>query len=75
MLSTHFNKAVFIDALKHNSNLVTFLSTTFALIITLALQGSIQGNLKAEYFAYALLVSMAFYTWAIIDQKYRKNSS
>ena len=36
MLSLHFNKQVFIDALKaNNTNLVTFICTTFALMLTL----------------------------------------
>ena len=39
MLSLHFNKQVFINALKANNNLVTFLSTTFALLLTLVFQG------------------------------------
>lgn len=47
---SHFNTQVFINALKANQNLVTFLSTTFALMLTLLLQGSIQGNLKPTYF-------------------------
>ena len=71
MLSLHFNKQFFIDALKANANLVTFLSTTIALMLTLIVHGLIQGNLKAEYFAYALIVSAAFYLWLVIDQKYR----
>ena len=40
MLSLHFNKQVFINALKANNNLVTFLSTTFALLLTLVMIGS-----------------------------------
>jgi cytochrome c oxidase assembly factor CtaG len=40
-------------------------------MLTLLFHGLIQGHLKAEYFAYALFVSAAFYSWAIIDQKYR----
>lgn len=71
MLSVHFKKQVFIDALKANSNLVVFLSTTFALMLTLIVHCVIQGNLKAEYLAYALIVSAAFYLWVVIDQKYR----
>ncbi len=68
---THFNTQVFINALKANQNLVTFLSTTFALMLTLLLQGSIQGNLKPTYFLYALLVCIAFAIWTSIDQKFR----
>ena len=72
MLSTHFSKQVFIDALKANANLVMFLSTTVALILTLIVHGSIQGNLKWEYVGYAIVVSMAFCLWAVIDAKYRR---
>ena len=71
MLSLHFNKQDLMTALKTNSQLLTFISTTVALMLTLTLQGLIQGNLKAEYFAYALIVSLAFYVWSVIDQKYR----
>lgn len=71
MLSTHFNKQVFIDALKANTNIVVFISTTMALMLTLIVHGLIQGNLKFEYFIYAVIVSLAFYMWAVIDQKYR----
>lgn len=72
MLSLHFNKQVFIDALKaNNTNLVTFIFTTFALMLTLTVHCLIQGNLKLEYFGYALIVSAAFFLWAAIDQKYR----
>lgn len=71
MLSAHFNKQFLTEALKTNANLVTFLSTTVALILTLIVQGLIQGNLKAEYFAYALIVSFAFFVWCVVEQKYR----
>ena len=71
MLSLHFNKQVFIDALKANTNLVVFISTTIALMLTLIVHGLIQGNLKLEYFIYAVIVSIAFYMWVVIDQKYR----
>ena len=40
-------------------------------MLTLLLQGAIQGNLKPEFFAYALIVSFAFYVWAFFDYKYR----
>jgi hypothetical protein len=40
-------------------------------MLTLLFHGLIQGHLKAEYFAYALFVSAAFYSWAVIDQKVR----
>lgn len=72
MLSLHFNKQVFINALKANNNLVTFISTTFALLLTLIFQGLIQGNLKPAYFIYALIVCIAFYIWAVVDEKYRQ---
>ena len=42
---------------------------------TLLLQGTIKGNLKPEYFAYALIVSLAFCTWGIIDRKFRQISA
>ena len=71
MLSLHFNKQVFINALKANKNMVTYVSTTVALMLTLLFHGLIKGPLKAEYFAYALFVSAAFYGWAAIDQKVR----
>jgi hypothetical protein len=71
MLSLHFNKQVFISTLKANNNTVVFLSTTIALMLTLLLQGTIQGNLKPEFFVYAFVVSMAFYAWAFIDYKFR----
>ena len=72
MLSIHFNKEFFINALKANKNMVTFLSTTIALMLTLLIQGLMQGNLRLEYFGYAVIVSFAFYLWAVIDAKYRK---
>ncbi len=75
MLSIHFNKQFFINVLKANQNTVTFISTTFALMLTLLIQGLIQGNLKSEYFVYAIIVSLAFFIWAVIDQKYRQHKS
>ena len=72
MLSLHFNKEIFINALKANKNMVTYLSTTVALLVTLIFHGLIQGNLKPEFFMYAFIVSVAFYIWAVIDQKYRQ---
>ncbi|OTG71657.1 hypothetical protein B9T23_15340 [Acinetobacter terrae] len=71
MLSLHFNKEIFINALKANKNMVTYMSTTVALLVTLIIHGLIQGNLKPEYFLYAFIVSIAFYIWAVVDQKYR----
>lgn len=75
MLPLHFNKQVFINTLKANNNTVVFLSTTIALMLTLLLQGTIQGNLKPEFFVYALIVSLAFYAWACIDLKFRPVAS
>jgi len=72
MLSLHFNKEIFINALKANKNMVTYLSTTVALLVTLIIHGLIQGDLKPEYFMYAFIVSVAFYVWAVVDQKYRQ---
>lgn len=69
----HFSKSFFNNALKQNSNSLIYLSTTFALILTLAVCGLIQGNLKAEYFIYGLMVSLVFFIWAIIEHKYRKD--
>ena len=71
MLSLHFNKEIFINALTANKNMVTYLSTTAALLVTLIIRGLIQGNLKPEFFIYAFIVSVAFYVWAIVDQRYR----
>ncbi|TCM67011.1 hypothetical protein EC844_11052 [Acinetobacter calcoaceticus] len=72
MLSIHFDKQVFMNSLKANKNLVTYLSTTVALMLTLILHGLIQGDLKLQYFAYAIVVSAAFYVWAVIDSRYRR---
>ena len=71
MLSLHFNKQVFINALKANKNMVTYLSTTGGLMVILIMHGLIQGNLKPEFFMYAFIASIAFYIWAVVDQKYR----
>jgi hypothetical protein len=72
MLSLHFNKQVFINSLKANTKLVIYLSTTIALMVTLLIHGLIQGNLKPEFFVYALVVSAAFYIWDVVDHKSRK---
>ncbi|MEB3766463.1 hypothetical protein [Acinetobacter sp. MD2] len=72
MTSTH--KLVFINAVKSNQHMLTYCVTTMALMFTLAFQGVISGNLKAEYFLYALVVSTAFALWAVIEQKYRKRT-
>jgi len=44
-------------------------------MVTLLFQGTIKGNLKPEYFAYALVVSLAFCMWAIVDRKFRQLSA
>ena len=72
MLSLHFNKEVFINALKANKNMVTYLSTTVALMLTLIMHGLIQGNLQPEFFGYALIVTAVFYIWDIKDHSQRK---
>ncbi|RYL26752.1 hypothetical protein [Acinetobacter piscicola] len=74
MLSLHSNKQVFINSLKANKKLVIYLSTTFALMTILFLHGLIQGNLKPEFFVYALVVSAAFCIWELIDHKTRKSA-
>jgi hypothetical protein len=71
MLSTHFNKQVFINTLK-TKHVTTYLSTTIALMVILALHGMLQGNLKPEFFLYAFVVSIAFALWNLIDHKCRK---
>ncbi|OTG82493.1 hypothetical protein B9T31_14435 [Acinetobacter sp. ANC 4558] len=71
MLSTHFNKQVFINTLK-TKHVTTYLSTTIALMVILALHGMLQGNLKPEYFLYAFIVSLAFAFWNVVDHTYRK---
>ena len=74
MLSIHFNKRIFINTLKANDTIV-YAVTALALIATLLFQGLIKGNLKPEYFAYALIVSLAFCTWGIVDRKFRQMSA
>lgn len=71
MFSPFLNKAVFINMLK-TKHMVTYLSTTFALMMILALHGMIQGNLKPEFFVYAFVVSLAFAMWNLADHKCRK---
>ncbi|MBP2997576.1 hypothetical protein OPU37_00970, partial [Acinetobacter baumannii] len=46
--------------------------TTLALMLTLLFQGMIKGNLKPEYFMYAMVVSFVFCVWAFVDHKMRK---
>lgn len=72
MFQSHFSKKDFIQSLKSNQNLVMFLSTTFALMLILTLHSLIQGQIKLIYFAYAMVVSAAFCSWAIVDNKFRK---
>ncbi len=74
MLSLHFNKQVFINTLKANDSIV-YAITPLALMATLLFQGTIKGNLKPEYFAYALIVSVAFCTWGLVDRKFRQMSA
>jgi hypothetical protein len=71
MLSTHFTKEVFINSLK-TKHMITYLSTTFALMVILAIHGVIQGNLKPEFFLYAFVASLAFAIWNVVDHKCRK---
>lgn len=67
------NKQAFVHAIKNDSNVAIYLSTTLALLATLGFQEVIRGNLKLEHFAYAILVSFFFVVWAIIDRKFRKS--
>ncbi|ELW96056.1 hypothetical protein ACIN7338_1861 [Acinetobacter baumannii OIFC338] len=41
-------------------------------MLTLLFQGMIKGNLKPEYFMYAMVVSFVFCVWAFVDHKMRK---
>ncbi|WP_111894388.1 hypothetical protein [Acinetobacter sp. MB5] len=73
MISMKMNKLIFINnAAKHSQEIMTYCFTTLALMLTLAFEGVITGNLKPEYFIYALVVSLAFALWAVIDHKFRK---
>ena len=72
MLSTHFNKQVFINSLKKNSKLVIYISTTLAIFLMILIHGLIQDNLRPEFFAYALVVTAVFYVWDMIDHNQRK---
>ena len=67
------NKQAFIHAMKNDSNLAIYVSTTFALLATLGFQEVIRGTLKPEHFMYALIVSFFFVLWAVIDRKFRKS--
>ena len=73
MLSLHFNKQVFINTLNSKDSVV-YGVTPLALMLTLLFQGMIKGNLKPEYFMYALVVSVAFSVWAFVDHKFRQLS-
>lgn len=66
------NKLIINNAVKHNPQFLTYCFTTLALMLTLTFQGAITGNLKPAYFFYALVVSLAFAVWAVIDHKFRK---
>ncbi|MCU4348356.1 hypothetical protein KTH05_11405 [Acinetobacter lactucae] len=71
MLSLHFNKQVFINTLNSKDSVV-YGVTPLALMLTLLFQGMIKGNLKPEYFMYAMVVSFIFCVWAFVDHKMRK---
>lgn len=71
MLSAHFNKETFTNTLK-TKHMVTYLSTTLALMVILVIHGLIQSNLRIEYFVYAFIASLAFAVWNVIDHKCRK---
>ncbi|SDB87425.1 hypothetical protein [Acinetobacter boissieri] len=61
-----------VSNIKSYPNVIVYLLTTCALMLTLAIQGTIQGNLQVTHFLYALLASAAFATWAIFDLKARQ---
>ena len=69
MLSMPFNK----KALAQNSDMLVYLSTTSALFVMLTIYGTIQGTLKFEFFIYAIIVSVIFSIWTVIDHKYRQS--
>ena len=71
MLSMHFSKETFMNTMK-TKHMITYLSTTIALMVILAIHGVIQGNLKSEFFLYAFVASLAFAMWNLIDHKCRK---
>ena len=50
---------VFTNTMK-TKHIVTYVSTTLAIMIMLAIYGFIQGNLKPELFVYAFVMSIAF---------------
>lgn len=67
----HFDKKNFIDVMK-TKHLMTYFSTTLALMLMLVFYSFIQGDFKAEFFLYAFLLSLAFALWDVIDHVYRK---
>ena len=71
MLSMHFSKETLMNTMK-TKHMITYLSTTIALMVILAIHGVIQGNLKFEFFLYAFVTSLAFAIWNLIDHKCRK---
>lgn len=70
MLSLPFYKKTFTE----NGDTFVYASTTCALLLTLSIYGTIQGTLKVELFFYALLLSVVFLVWTMIDHKYRQSS-
>ena len=71
MLSLHFNKEVFTNTMK-TKHIVTYVSTTLAIMIMLAIYGFIQANLKPELFVYTFVMSIAFAIWNLVDHQFRK---
>lgn len=71
MISTKQN---FIHAIKKDQNLMTYVITTGALLLTLSVQETIRGNFNPTHFGYSLLVSFLFITWAVLDYKCRKSA-
>lgn len=61
-----------VNNIKSYPNFIVYVLTTCALMLTLAIQGTIQGNLKIIHFLYALVACATFSTWAIIDLKTRQ---
>ncbi|MBF7687273.1 hypothetical protein [Acinetobacter rathckeae] len=64
-----------MNNVKTYPNFTVYVLTTCALMLTLAIQGTIQGNLEITHFLYALLSCVAFAIWAIFDLKARKSKS
>ncbi|MBF7682392.1 hypothetical protein I2F27_03480 [Acinetobacter sp. B5B] len=62
-----------VDQIKSYPNMMLYVLTTCALMLTLAIQGTIQGNLQVTHFFYAFLACIAFAVWAIADLKARQS--